>query len=477
MPITPVNYAPRNYARGGSLGEILRLRGRDAADAELRSGEIQARLWSDLGQTIAGGINSYAKEKQEAPIRAQEAKARELNIQRAEGEVAAQQRDTRALSTQNALMPLALKTGDDGIATFDEDLLTREFATAGIADRLPSVLKSLGDFRTSAVQFKKLQGDMQAAQVDTIANLAFGALEAGGTLQAAQRVIELLDANGIVSKAEAAKALEGITDDASMQKRLTELAQTSPAVRQEMEARRARKATETLAGVTAAATAADRQADNARADAASAEAARHNKVMEARPPAGSQPAFQAKEVLGDDGKPVMASFDPRSNKWITPAGQAIANPRPVPSAMETQDARKFKQAGPILSGVSELSEKINTGKGLLAKVSGRVERAKAQANYNDDVAEYDALISGFTPLVARALGHTGVLTQQDVDSVKALFPKPGDSKTLRDRKIARINGIIGDLESGADPTAVKPPATDPNAGWTVINGIRVREKR
>ena len=64
MPITPVGYSPRPYVRGGNLGELLRLRGRNAADAELRNAEIQSRMWSDLGQTISGGIQGYAQQRQ-----------------------------------------------------------------------------------------------------------------------------------------------------------------------------------------------------------------------------------------------------------------------------------------------------------------------------------------------------------------------------------------------------------------------------
>ena len=106
----------------------------------------------------------------------------------------------------------------------------------------------------------------------------------------------------------------------------------------------------------------------------------------------------------------------------------------------------YQKAKPVLGAVSELSEKINTGQGVLAKIRGGVERAKAEANLNDDVAEYNALISGFTPLIARSLGHTGVLTEQDVQSVKELFPKPGDSKSLRDRKVNRILSIFDAIQ-------------------------------
>ena len=180
-----------------------------------------------------------------------------------------------------------------------------------------------------------------------------------------------------------------------------------------------------------------------------------------KPVAADQPSYQAKDVLNDEGKAVIANFNAKSGQYVDVAtGKPIKNPRPVPSAAETQDTRKFKQAAPILSAVSELSEKINTLQGVAAKASGEAAKQAAKLNLNDNVAEYEALISGFTPLVARALGHTGVLTQQDVDSVKALFPRPGDSKSLRDRKVGRIKGIIGQLEGG-EVGAAPPPGPAP----------------
>ena len=81
MPITPVSYSPRPYVRNGTMGDLLRLRGRNQADAELRAGEIQARMWSDLGQNIGNTITGIQRERQEAPIRAQEAESRALALQ------------------------------------------------------------------------------------------------------------------------------------------------------------------------------------------------------------------------------------------------------------------------------------------------------------------------------------------------------------------------------------------------------------
>jgi hypothetical protein len=68
-----------------------------------------------------------------------------------------------------------------------------------------------------------------------------------------------------------------------------------------------------------------------------------------------------------------------------------------------------------------------------------------RVNLDNDVAEYEAAVKGMIPLVARAFGHTGVLTQQDVDSVRNMFPKVGDNKTLAENKMARIKRQIAQL--------------------------------
>lgn len=160
------------------------------------------------------------------------------------------------------------------------------------------------------------------------------------------------------------------------------------------------------------------------------------------PDKGTKPTYEWANVNG-------------KNEYLTPEEiRAKGGTKPM-TAMEAIDERKYKKAAPVLASISELSEKINTNQGVYAKMAGGAARLAAKANLDDDVAEYDALVSGFTPMVARALGHTGVLTQQDVDSVKKLFPSPGDSKSLRDRKMKRVMDIIGELE-GATNAPAKP---------------------
>ena len=194
-----------------------------------------------------------------------------------------------------------------------------------------------------------------------------------------------------------------------------------------------------------------RATDDARLAAQAEEAARRNRVMEARP------------VGGGSSTVLIRDFDPETGKQTTrvvprTVGAAYETD-PLPTADMRNRERSFGAAAPVLSSINELSERINTQAGLIAKMSGGVERAKAQVNYNDDVAEYESIISGFTPLVARAVGHVGVLTEQDVQSVRKLFPNPGDSKTLRDRKVKRLEQIMSgvqDAVGGRTPAEPKP---------------------
>ena len=111
---------------------------------------------------------------------------------------------------------------------------------------------------------------------------------------------------------------------------------------------------------------------------------------------------------------------------------------------------QFEKVKPILSSIRELADKVNTSDGVYATAKGTAREQAAQVNLDDDVAEYQAVISGFTPLLARAVGHTGVLTEQDVQSVRSMLPQPKDSQSVKDRKLARIETIMSGVKKGAE---------------------------
>jgi hypothetical protein len=116
------------------------------------------------------------------------------------------------------------------------------------------------------------------------------------------------------------------------------------------------------------------------------------------------------------------------------------------SAAPTTDTRNRQAAAqritPVVEAIDELSTRINVNQGIAATAIGAADRQKAKVNLNDDISEYQGVVSGFTPMLARAVGHTGVLTQQDVDSVREALPTPEDSKSVRDRKITRFKSLL-----------------------------------
>jgi hypothetical protein len=188
-----------------------------------------------------------------------------------------------------------------------------------------------------------------------------------------------------------------------------------------------------------------------------------------------------KDYQQADDRPIVVRNEP--TQWVMRNGKAIEIPKGSSQPGDTpftatgfEQSIKGKRAEPVLAAVAELSEKINTQQGVIAKISGGAARQAARINLDNDVAEYEAIISAFTPLVARALGHTGVLTELDVQSAKALFPRPGDSKELRDRKINRLNSLLGSGGAyGAPDSSAKPaeaPAA-PKSGAKTIGRFKV----
>ena len=156
------------------------------------------------------------------------------------------------------------------------------------------------------------------------------------------------------------------------------------------------------------------------------------------------------------GKPVLANYDSASGRYFdVNTGKTLSG---IDPAGEGSNTNKFSGAIPALQAIGELSAKINTQQGITAKISGAAERAKAQANMADDVAEYQAVVMSFTPLLARMMGHTGVLTEQDVVSTRQILPKPEDSKSVRDRKMKRIEAILGGQAGMVTATPTEPPS-------------------
>lgn len=203
-----------------------------------------------------------------------------------------------------------------------------------------------------------------------------------------------------------------------------------------------------------AAAAEERVIDNKRADAQLAIS--RGQLALSQQNAQNQPL---ETVIGPDGKPVLV-------RRADAVGKS-----PASTAGTAASGTKGPNVGAILNEIETLSKQINTGgSGPLSNIRGLVRRGAASANMDNTVSEYNALVEGFIPMVARAVGHVGVLTQQDVDSVRALFPRVEDNATLAKNKIDRVKSLMSSVPGAV---AGEAPASAPNR--TPVGGSPVIE--
>lgn len=164
----------------------------------------------------------------------------------------------------------------------------------------------------------------------------------------------------------------------------------------------------------------------------------------------SRQMFQMYEMNPDTGKNELIFVQPGTGQVIRApqlgidpnalTTTAVANPALIAASKEVNQGAKAVR---LLGIIDDLSGKLITSEGTEQIVKGNMERAQALFNQNSDFVSYDSAINAFTPMWARNLGHTGVLTQQDVDSAKSIFPVVTDSRTVRNQKMDIIKSIMG----------------------------------
>lgn len=112
----------------------------------------------------------------------------------------------------------------------------------------------------------------------------------------------------------------------------------------------------------------------------------------------------------------------------------------------------------------DLSDVLNQAEGGPATLMQNMNQAGQQfLHLNDDRKTLSDLIEGFVPIFARMVGHTGVLTQKDVDSVKRILPSFGLSKTEGVRRnqnfmkfievADRMGSQLGEINPNQSPQA------------------------
>lgn len=106
----------------------------------------------------------------------------------------------------------------------------------------------------------------------------------------------------------------------------------------------------------------------------------------------------------------------------------------APAAIREQ-AVAFSQGKAVFDEIMSLAKKVQREHGVMAAIMAPAERAKAKTNLNNDLALLQSTLRGFSPMIARSLGHTGVLTDVDLERTESLIPGAGIDDTLAGQMI------------------------------------------
>lgn len=475
MPIRPTEYVKRPYVRGGSLAELLQLQGRQQAESALRSGDIASQMWQNLGNSISNAVTSYAKERQEAPIRAQEAKARALQIQNAEGELADRAREREDSATLRSAQSSGLTP----------DQVKAQLTQLGRGDLVPLYEKANTDIEASRLTLKKLRDDVMTAERDHLGVLALNAKRANFDPLAMEWAFSEAERDGYdVSQlrqgyqtqpdAFPAIAEQLIGHSPAAQRQIAEEAARTRASQQD-----ARANMETMERI------ASTNRDDRRQQEALEEQRQHNRAME-----------------GKEKTPSYSwALDPKTGEEVFASAEEIrANGyQRAPSAASGMGAASIqlrnKRAAAALNSVETLKELAPERlPGPLGIAQGVVDVAKGYAGFHSNARQYQALVQPTAMQMAAAIQGAANLSDNER---KAMADMLGSIHTMDyESQMALLDRARDLLKSGADvenvegywipvergaikvaPGAAMPQPDDDGGEWKTVNGIRVRERR
>lgn len=424
------------------MGELLRLRGRNQADAELRRGDLSAQMWSNLGNQIGNAITGYAQERQQAPIRAQDAEMRALQLREAQARVA--QRETLSRQDQAFAQFLASNTNtetgefmlpdprgaiailgpDRGLKAFEGIKAYHELQTGAVKDARDNAGRL-------ALGVKALSPAMQAQMWPSIRTAAIkGGLGSEQDIPE-QPSAEYLDAVIGWATGEPAPA-PAKTPTREIKVRNADGSETIQIV-EDAPGFSATSAAPLPANLDAAIMAAYNKGDQG----------------------------EVNRLLGLKGRDAAATRAPETQEARRERQLRIKKLElDLQKAQDAPDNEKLAAALPVFDEITELSKRIFTSdKGPITNIIGAWRTGAARMNLDNDVNEYQSLVRGFTPLMARAVGHAGVLTEQDVQRTEMLFGNIGilgtDNATVAKNKLDRVKRIIAGGGSAEDKDALK----------------------
>lgn len=204
---------------------------------------------------------------------------------------------------------------------------------------------------------------------------------------------------------------------------------------QGLETRRHNLTTEQNAAAAAAATRADREADNARQAARDVETARHNRAIEAKPVVAPQPRNPI-AIMGDDGQPVYV--DPSAA-----VGKRPANMREQGRNVTSGDAGRIAEFDTSLDDVSVLRSTISGigATGTVAKIGASLPNWATEMTGWTGPKKKQAVIDRVKQVIGKAL-EGGVLRKEDEYKYEKILPTIADTDDVVQTKLDGLESAL-----------------------------------
>lgn len=432
MPARSVPYTPRPYVRDNSLGSLLQLQGRNRAESERERGAISAQMWASLGQQIAQSIQSYTKDKQEAPIRAQEAEARTIGLENARAEQASARKATEDTSIMGSAMG----------SRMPPEQIKAQLAEFGRGDLIPVFDKTWMDLESSRTSLKKLKADVEAGEADYFGAFAAGIKKSNYDPMAIEWALSEAEADGH----DVAQLKQQIQGNPQMLPQLVDhLIERSPtqremvakeqkaALEQQQEQRQSMETMEQIAA---------RNRDDRRQSDTLAETSRHNRAMEvnARQGTGTDDPGPLETIIGPDGKPIRVA---RKDAVGKPPASGTQKPA---SGLEKRALNFFNRARQADVDLEQLEPEI-AGMGL----AGQARMAYAHNTLQSETGQlYTQAQRAFTEARLRKDSGAAIPEQEFKNDRQTYFAQPGDSEVTLDQKRRARAAVLSSLafESG-----------------------------
>lgn len=173
---------------------------------------------------------------------------------------------------------------------------------------------------------------------------------------------------------------------------------------------------------------------------------------------GTNPAVDnwARLIIAGQAK-ITDVPNPRGSTLRTDVTNAIATSGQL--LLSDKDREKLSTldtAFNVANTIKGLSEKINTF-GVAGRITGFLSRyIGGKAQYNEDIARYNAAREGFVSNVARTLGEKGTLAEGDVRRAIANLPTVNDTKGVAEGKLKTLFSILEGTRSSIIQKSTEP---------------------